>query len=127
MSIAELRRSHNRRHELAGEVVDHLTTFEADLGRVLASGSRLIGLLPDARVQADLSAVVGQDAIGHFVCSLGLISQAMDRAVEGHRSLDQTRQHFRIQVTAGGDKDVLPALRGEGAEVETGRSADVSG
>mgnify|MGYP003578315004 FL=1 len=50
MSIAELRRSHNRRHEIAGEVVDHLTTFETDLGRVLASGTRLIRQLPDAPV-----------------------------------------------------------------------------
>ncbi len=122
MSIAQLRRSHNRRHEVAEEVVQHLAIYESDLARVLASGSRLVGLLPDARFRADLSAVVGQDAIGHFVSSIGLISQAMDQAVEGHRSLDATRQHFRIHVRAGGDKDILPALRREAAGSELSRA-----
>lgn len=122
MSIAQLRRSHNRRHEVAEEIVQHLAIYESDLARVLASGSRLVGFLPDARFRADLSAVVGQDAIGHFVSSIGLISQAMEQAVEGHRSLDATRQSFRIQVRAGGDKDILPALRGEAADLELSRA-----
>lgn len=111
MTIAELRRSHNLRHHIAADVVAHLKTFEDDLARVLASGARLVGFLPGARSQADLSAVVGQEAIGHFVSSLGLISEAMTRAVDGHRSLDRTRQHFRIDIMLGGDKDVLPGLR----------------
>lgn len=108
MSVAQLRRSHSRRHEIAGEIVDHLTAFESDLGRALTSGSRLVGFLPDARSDADLSATVGQEAIGHFVICLGLISKAMESAVEGHQSLDKTRQSFRIDVTAGGDKDIIP-------------------
>ncbi|GAD58262.1 hypothetical protein [Brevundimonas abyssalis] len=108
MSVAQLRRSHNRRHEIADEIVAHLTTFECDLGRALESGSRLVGFLPGARTDADLSATVGQDAIGHFVISLGLISKAMESAVDGHHSLDKTRQHFRIDVSAGGDKDIIP-------------------
>lgn len=110
MSIAELRRSHNRRHEIAGELVDHLSAFETALGLALTSGSRLVGFLPDARTQADISAVVGQDAIGHFVSSLGLLSKAMESAVEGHHSLDRTRQRFRVEIRAGGDKDIIPAI-----------------
>lgn len=109
MSIAQLRQSHNRRHEVAREVVQHLEEFEGDLARVLASGSRLVGYLPVARTEATLSPVVGQDAIGHFVSSLGLISEAMRAASAGHISLGETGDRFRIAVRAGGDKDVMPS------------------
>jgi len=112
MSIAALRRSHNRRHEVAGEIATHLTAFEADLAKALASGSRLVGFLPAARTQADVSPVVGHDALSHFVSSLGLISQAMGAAVAGHNRLEATRQFYRIDVTAGGDKDPIPPLHG---------------
>jgi hypothetical protein len=94
MKIAQLRRSHNRRHELAQEVVEHLDQFETDLGRALASGSRLVGFLPGARAEATLSPVVGQQAIGHFVSSLGLISEAMEAVVAGHLSLGETGERF---------------------------------
>ncbi|MCM8732403.1 hypothetical protein ACFO8O_15675 [Hephaestia sp. GCM10023244] len=120
MSITHLRRAHNRRHHVAGAIVEHLTAFESDLGRALASGSRLIGFLPDARTQADVSAVVGQEAISHFVTSLGLISDAMAQVVDGHHSLDRTRQFFGIPLEAGGDKDTIPSLRGEARAKEGG-------
>jgi hypothetical protein len=108
MSIAQLRHSHNRRHEIAQEVIQHLEEFEGDLARVLSSGSRLVGYLPVARTEATLSPVVGQDAIGYFVSSLGLISEAMRAATAGHVSLGETGDRFRIAVQAGGDKDVMP-------------------
>jgi len=114
MKIAQLRRSHNRRHELAQEVVEHLDQFETDLGRALASGSRLVGFLPGARAEATLSPVVGQQAIGHFVSSLGLISEAMEAVVAGHLSLGETGERFRVNIQAGGDKDIMPALKPKG-------------
>lgn len=114
MSISQLRRYHNRRHELAQEVVEHLDAFEADLGRALASGSRLVSFLPGARAEATLSAVVGQDAIGHFVSSLGMISQAMEASAAGHLSLGETGERLRIGVRAGGDKDIMPAVKPRG-------------
>lgn len=127
MSIAELRRSHNRRHEIAGEIVSHLSTFEGDLARALASGSRLVGFLPEARSEADVSAVVGHDAISHFVTSIGLISQAMGSAVDGHNSLEQARRHFRVDVTSGGDKDQIPPLREMGSPAQPATTADAGG
>jgi len=108
MSFMEQRRSQIARHEVAGEIHHHLQAFETDLGRALASGSRLVGLLPDARTRANLSGVVGQDAISHFVASIALISQAMEQAVGGHRRLDETRRDLRIPEIAGGDKIPLP-------------------
>lgn len=110
MNFVTLRQNQMKRQELAGEVVTQLVTFEEDLGRALASGSRLIGYLPAARSQANISAVVGQDAISHFVASLGLISQAMGAVVDGHHSLDEVRCTLRIPEVAGGDKDVLPSV-----------------
>ncbi|PZU44060.1 MAG: hypothetical protein DI568_16405 [Sphingomonas sp.] len=126
MSIAQLRRSHNRRHEVAAEIADHLNTFEGDLARALASGSKLVGFLPGARADAAVSAVVGQDAIHHFVSSLRLISKAMDRAVDGHQSLDQTRQRLRVPIQAGGDKVPIPPISAasQGFEAELAESKD---
>ena len=52
----------------------------------------------------------------------------MESTVAGHHSLDQTRQHFRIQIKAGGDKDAIPSVAhggaGEGASAAiTARAA----
>jgi len=117
MSFMEQRRSQIARHEVASEIHHHLQTFETDLGRALASGSRLVGLLPDARTRASLSAVVGQDAISHFVASIALISQAMEQAVGGHQRLDETRRDLRIPEIAGGDKIPLPTAASAGNRI----------
>lgn len=110
MSVSQLRHTHNRRHEIAGEIVDQLATFEADLDRVMTSGARLVGLLPQARVEADLSRGVGQDAIGRFSASIARIGEAMEAAADGHRNLETLRRQFRIAVTAGGDKGDHPPI-----------------
>jgi len=69
------------------------------------------GLLIGARAEATLSPMVGQQAIGHFVSSLGLISEAMEAVVAGHVSLSETGELLRVNIQAGGDKDIMPALK----------------
>jgi len=110
MSFMEKRRTQITRHEIAGEIVCQLRAFETDLDRALASGSRLVGLLPDARARANVSGVVGQDAISHFVASIAFISQSMEKAAGGHLRLDATRRDLRIPEIAGGDKIPLPTI-----------------
>lgn len=113
MSFVEMRQKQISRRALAGEVVTHLTAFERDLGRALSSGSRLVGFLPEARSEAHLSYVVGQEAIRQFLTSISLISQAMEQAADGHRHLDGIRRDLRIPEHAGGDKIPLPSFMGE--------------
>lgn len=110
MSFMEMRQSQLRRREAAEEIFANLEAFEQDLGRTLASGSQLIGQLPLARARTNVSAVVGQEAINHFVVALGLISQAMGATVEGHHHLEKTRRDMRLPEMAGGDKDVIPSF-----------------
>jgi hypothetical protein len=109
MSFMEKRQVQIQRHEVAGEIVSRLKAFEKDLGRALSSGSALIGLLPEARLRANLSEVVGGDVISNFVASLALIDQAMGKASNGHESLDNLRRDLRIPETLGGDKIPLPS------------------
>ena len=113
MSFVEMRQKQIRRRALAGEVVTHLSSFERDLGRALSSGSRLIGFLPEARTEAHLSNVVGQEAIRQFLASISLVSQAMEQAADGHRYLDGIRRDLRIPESAGGDKIPLPPISGQ--------------
>ena len=82
MSFMELRHDQLRRREAAAEIYTSLDAFEKDLGRTLASGSHLVGQLPLARARANVSAVIGHDAIDHFVMALGHISQALGATVE---------------------------------------------
>jgi hypothetical protein len=110
MSFMEMRQSQLHRRAVAEEIFADLKAFELDLGRALASGSQLVGQLPLARAKTNISAIVGQDVISHFVIALGYISQAMDAAVEGHRHLDQTRRAMRLPEIGGGDKDIIPAV-----------------
>lgn len=109
MSFMEMRQDQLRRREAAADIFVRLEAFEQDLGRTLASGSCLLGQLPLARVKANVSPVIGHDAIDHFVEALGYISQALGAAVEGHHSLEQTRRAMRLPEMAGGDKDIIPA------------------
>lgn len=111
MSFIELRRNQIERHRLAEEITGLLNVFEQDLGRALASGSSLLGFLPMARSTANVSATIGQGAIDQFVTSLGLISQAMGCAIEGHYRLDEARRTLRIPPLAGGDKDTIPSAQ----------------
>ncbi|MBD3744922.1 hypothetical protein [Sphingopyxis alaskensis] len=113
MSFMEKRQVQMQRHEVAGEIVSHLKVFEKDLGRALSSGSALIALLPEARLRANLSGVVGTEVISDFVASLSFINEAMGKATSGHHSLDDLRRDLRIPETLGGDKIPLPSWSSE--------------
>lgn len=110
MRFMELRKDQMERRKAAAEISASLEEFEKDLGQTLASGSSLVAQLPLARARANISVVVGQEAIDRFVTALGHINQAMSAAVEGHHHLEQTRRAMRLPELAGGDKDVIPAL-----------------
>ncbi|MBJ7442238.1 MAG: hypothetical protein JHD35_24910 [Sphingopyxis sp.] len=110
MSFMEMRQDQLRRREAAAEIFVSLDAFEKDLGRTLASGSHLVGQLHLARVKANVSPVIGHDAIDHFVMALGHITQALGAAVEGHHSLEETRRAMRLPEMAGGDKDIIPSV-----------------
>ena len=110
MSFMEMRQDQLRRREAASEIFISLDAFEKDLGRTLASGSQLVGQLPLARAKANVSPVIGHEAIDHFVEALGHISQALGAAVEGHHSLEATRRAMRLPAMAGGDKDIIPSV-----------------
>jgi len=110
MTFTQMRQTQICRRETAAEIFASLDAFEKDLGRTLASGSQLVGQLPLARVRANVSSIIGQDAIDRFVAALGHINQAMGAAVEGHCHLEATRQAMKIPELGGGDKDIIPAV-----------------
>lgn len=127
MSFVEKRNVQMQRHEVAGEILSHLKLFEKDLGRALSSGSALIGLLPEARLRANLSGVVGTEVISDFVASIAFINQAMGKATSGHHSLEDLRRDLRIPETLGGDKIPLPSWSGELSKATSGAPDAIAG
>jgi len=127
MSFVEKRRVQMQRHEVAGEIVSRLQAFEKDLGQALSSGSALIGLLPEARVRANLSGAVGTEVISEFVASIAFINQAMGKATDGHHSLEDLRRGLKIPETLGGDKIPLPSWTGEPAGSGPGQVDAIAG
>lgn len=111
MGIAQLRKVVRQRDKAAADILAGMTEFENDLARALASGGRLTAILPMARLEAEVSAVVGQDAISHIVGSVGLLAQAMDRTVDGHNRLAELARRFHVPITSVGDKGSIPVVQ----------------
>ena len=111
MGFAQLRKIVRQRDKAAADIVAGMTDFENDLARALASGARLTAILPMARLEADVSAVVGQDAINDIVGSIGLLAQAMDRTVDGHNRLAELARRFHVPITSVGDKGEIPPVQ----------------
>ena len=123
--IAYLRQVIGQRDKVAAEIAALVGEFERDLAKALASGGKLASLLPMARIEADVSPVVGQDVITHFVSSLGHLTEAMGRTVAGHNGLAVLARVFRVEITAGGDKGEIPpwtAALPQGADPSAGEA-----
>ena len=99
-----------QRRIVAQEVAQKLGNVERSIDETLIAAGALIAALPDARVRARLSAVVGQDALDLVAQATVILSQARGKLVEAHHALAQTGQEIGVgKVVADiGDKTAPP-------------------
>jgi len=103
-----------QRRDAAENLAKRLFAAEQALDEAIGRAADLIGYMPIARMNAHLSAVVGQDAISEAAGSLSALVEARNRLVATHNRLAETRVQIGLQAMAMGSGDMKPpALAGE--------------
>jgi hypothetical protein len=105
------------RRIVAKEVAHKLGAVDRQIDQTLVAAGALLAALPDARVRARLSAVVGQEALDLVAQATVILSQARGKFVEAHNALAVTGNQIGVgRIVADiGDKTVPPPT----GEVET--------
>ncbi|HZF96482.1 MAG TPA: hypothetical protein VEZ20_16585 [Allosphingosinicella sp.] len=91
------------RRDAARKVVESLYAAEAAIDAALARASELNTTLVNARIEAKLSAVVGQDAFDGAASAFAALARARADIVETHNRLDETRIQIGLRTLMQGD------------------------
>jgi hypothetical protein len=100
------------REAIAAELAAALYEAEAALDLAFGATGRLIAMLPEKRVQAGLSAVVGQGVFAAATRAGSNLAEARAALVDSHSGLETVRRAMRlppIQMTGPVDKPPVPA------------------
>jgi hypothetical protein len=87
----------NQRLTAARAVAIQLYQTEAAIDAALASTAELNALLPKARMDANISAALGHDALQCTGLSLTALIEARRAMVEAHRLLDEARKDIGLR------------------------------
>jgi hypothetical protein len=91
------------RQAVAQKVADRLFALEDAIDVALTRAAELNASMPEARGEARLPAMIGQDALDRAAETFTSLVQARRRVVETHLSLDQARLQMGLKEVAGGD------------------------
>lgn len=91
------------RREAATKVADSLFAAEAAIDAALARAADLSTALVNARTEANLSAIVGQEAFEGAAAALGALVRARADIVETHKRLSETQIQIGLRAVAFGD------------------------
>jgi hypothetical protein len=103
----------NQRREAAMKVAASLWAAEDAIDAALAKAAEFSGTLVAARTEANLSAVVGQDAFEVSASAFAALARARADIVEAHRRLSETRIQVGLRNVAVGD-EAPKVVTGEG-------------
>lgn len=98
-----------KRHELAAEVAKDLWAAEAAIDEALSRTAALMGRLPKFRVEARISAVVGQSAFDKAAETIAMLTSARRQIVETHHELHKTQLELRIPTIMDGNNMDKPS------------------
>jgi hypothetical protein len=93
----------NQRITAARSVADRLFEFEKALDDAFALGSHLSSRIVTARIEARLSAVLGQDAIDGVVRTLMLMADARRELIGTHHHLKALADEIGLREVSWGD------------------------
>jgi len=93
-----------QRQAAAMKVAQSLWAAEDAIDAALARAAEFNGTLVTARAEADLSAVVGQDAFEVSASAFAALARARADIVEAHRRLSETRIQVGLRTVSVGDE-----------------------
>ena len=92
----------NQRIAATRMVAEKLNATENAIDDALISASELTATFPVARREANVSPVVGQQAIALVGAAAAALQEARAKLVEAHFALADVRDELRVPVRAGG-------------------------
>jgi len=105
-----------QRRLAADAVAKALFDAEKAIDAAIASTANLAGLMPVSRQHANLSVLVGQDALMSAIETMQALGHARGNIVETHRHLSLTQRDIGLSAVTlfggGGDKPPTPGLTG---------------
>jgi hypothetical protein len=100
-----------KRREAAMKIAASLWAAEDAIDAALAKAAEFNGTLVTARSEANLSAIVGQDAFEVSASAFAALAKARADIVEAHRRLSETKIQIGLRDFASGD-DQKPMTTG---------------
>ncbi|ATQ41337.1 hypothetical protein [Caulobacter mirabilis] len=94
-----------KRKIVAHQVADQLFAAEAAIDGALAAVATLTAMLPNARIDAHISAVIGQNAIDRTSQTIAALAEARRGIVETHRELSDVQHQIGLGAVALGGLD----------------------
>ena len=91
------------RQAVAQQVADRLFAVESAIDLALTRAAELNAAMPQARAEARLPAMIGQDAFDRAAEAFTSLVEARRRIVATHASLDQARMQIGLKEVASGD------------------------
>lgn len=92
-----------QRRMAAEQVANVLFEAETAIDAAIAKTTELAGAIPALRAQANLSAIVGQDAFERATQIVMALSEARRAVVETHKELSQVQKQIGLGAVAFGD------------------------
>lgn len=101
-----------QRKDAAENLARRLFETERAIDNAINKLADLTGYMPIARTTANLSAVIGQEAITQAAAALNSLVGARGQIVETHHKLAEARDQIGLRTMAVGDHDSKPPLQG---------------
>ena len=102
-----------QRRNAAESVTKRLLATEQAVDEAISKMADLAGYMPIARSNANLSAIIGQDAISQAAETLSALIGARGRLVATHHRLAETRDQIGLRAMAMGSDDMKPPALGK--------------
>lgn len=100
-----------KRKEAAQQLANRLFETEGAIDDAITKMAELAGYMPVARTDANLSAVVGQDAIAQAAQTLAALVDARGQIVETHHRLADARDQIGLRELAMGGGNGKPMVQ----------------
>ena len=100
------------RRSAAIKIAESLFAAEEAIDNALARAAELNGTMVAARTQANLSAVVGQDAFEVSAAAFATLARARSEIVETHKRLSDVKIQVGLRTVSVGETEKPPYFEG---------------
>jgi hypothetical protein len=102
------------RRKAAETVATALFAAERAIDQAISCTANLAGVMPISRAAANLSAMVGQDALTDAIETMRALGQARQSIINTHKQLSLTQHDIGLSAVSFGDSGEKPAVLTEG-------------